>query len=131
MALVQKFGKPDLFITMTCNQSWLEIKENMLQSDETQNRPDLIARVFHAKLEIMKEELFKKHIFGEVAAYTNVIEFQKYGLPHAHFLIILKSAFKLYTTEDYDRIVSAEIPDQAQNEHLFRMVKKHMMHGPC
>ncbi|XP_071904281.1 uncharacterized protein [Coffea arabica] len=131
MSLVQKFGKPDLFITMTCNQSWPEIKENMLESHEVQNRPDLIARVFHAKLEIMKQELFKKQIFGEVAAYTYVIEFQKRGLPHAHFLIILKPAFKLYTIEDYDRIVSAEIPDEAQSEHLFRMVKKHMMHGPC
>jgi hypothetical protein len=25
MALVRKFGKPDLFITMTCNPNWPEI----------------------------------------------------------------------------------------------------------
>ena len=68
--------------------------------------------MFYAKLEIIKEELFKKQIFGEVATCTYVIEFQKPGLPHAHFPIILKPTFKLYTIEDYDCIVSAKIPDE-------------------
>lgn len=26
MTLVQKFGKPDIFLTMTCNPNWPEIK---------------------------------------------------------------------------------------------------------
>ena len=26
MAIVRRFGKPDLFITMTCNSNWIEIK---------------------------------------------------------------------------------------------------------
>ncbi|XP_027169382.1 uncharacterized protein LOC113769103 [Coffea eugenioides] len=131
MALVQKFGRPDLFLTMTCNPSWPEIKENMLPTDETQNRIDLCARVFQAKLEMLKEELFKKEIFGQVAAYTYVIEFQKRGLPHAHFLIILKPNSKLYSLDSYDQIVSAELPDEGTHKHLFKMVRKHMMHGPC
>ncbi|KAM0727891.1 hypothetical protein ACS0PU_005360 [Formica fusca] len=29
MAIVSKFGKPDLFITMTCNPKWREIEENL------------------------------------------------------------------------------------------------------
>ena len=29
MAIVRKFGKPDLFITMTCNPHWKEITENL------------------------------------------------------------------------------------------------------
>lgn len=28
MTIVQKFGKPDLFITMTCNPEWNKIKAN-------------------------------------------------------------------------------------------------------
>lgn len=131
MSLVEKFGKPDLFITITCNPSWPEIKNHKLRSDEVHNRPDLLARVFHAKLDIFKQELFKKEIFGSVAGYTYVIEFQKRGLPHAHFLIILKPASKIYSTDTYDQYVSAEIPDETENKHLFNMVKKHMMHGPC
>ncbi|XP_074097634.1 uncharacterized protein LOC141526498 [Cotesia typhae] len=30
MSIVRKFGKPDLFITMTCNPKWREISENLL-----------------------------------------------------------------------------------------------------
>ncbi|KAL4561943.1 hypothetical protein LXL04_034128 [Taraxacum kok-saghyz] len=131
MALVQKFGKPDIFLTITCNPNWPEIKENLKPYEEAENRPDLAVRVFHAKLELLKHELFKNHIFRDVAAYTYVIEFQKRGFPHAHFLLILKPHFKMHTAEEYDRIVSAEIPIETANPHLFQMVKKHMFHGPC
>jgi len=30
IAIISKFGKPDLFITMTCNSKWREIEENLL-----------------------------------------------------------------------------------------------------
>lgn len=131
MTLVQKFGKPDIFLTMTCNPNWSEIKDRLMRHEEAQNRADLIVRVFHAKLEQLKHDLFRKNIFGEVPAYTYVIEFQKRGLPHAHLLLILKSHSKMYTPEEYDEIVSAEIPDHKKNPHLHKMVVKHMLHGPC
>ncbi|KAL4590785.1 hypothetical protein LXL04_003728 [Taraxacum kok-saghyz] len=131
MALVQKFGKPDIFITITCNPNWPEIKEYMMTHEESQNRPDLIVRVFHAKLENFKKEIIKKELFGKVIAYTYVVEFQKRGLPHAHFLLILAPRHKMYNAEEYDEIVSAEIPCANTNPHLFKMVKKHMFHGPC
>ncbi|XP_027181781.1 uncharacterized protein LOC113780165 [Coffea eugenioides] len=107
MALVQRYGKPDIFLTVTCNPSWPEIKQYLDERDESHNRPDLIARVFRAKIEQLKEDLLKKNLFGQVAAYTYVVEFQKRGLPHAHFLIILKDKWKMYSPEEYDRIVSA------------------------
>lgn len=37
----------------------------------------------------------------------------------------------MYTTEEYDNIVCAKIPDKKANAHLFNMVVKHMFHGPC
>ncbi|XP_027151929.1 uncharacterized protein LOC113751983 [Coffea eugenioides] len=131
MTLVQKFGKPDIFLTMTCNPNWLEIKEHLLPTEEAQNRPDLVVRVFCAKLEELKNELLKKNIFGEVVAYTYVIEFQKRGLPHVHFLLMLKPQHKMFIPDEYDKIVSVEIPDKIKYPHLYRMVKKHMMHNPC
>ena len=30
MAIVRMKGKPDLFITMTCNPNWCEIRDNLL-----------------------------------------------------------------------------------------------------
>lgn len=58
------------------------------------------------------------------------IEFQKRGLPYAHFLIILSNDYKLLTTEAYDNISKVEIPD-ANTKYLRSLVLKHMMHGPC
>lgn len=75
IALVRHFGKLDIFLTITCNSSWPEIKEHFLPTDETQNRPDLVSRVFKAKVEEMKTNILKRNIFGEVAAFMYSIEF--------------------------------------------------------
>ncbi|XP_027171842.1 uncharacterized protein LOC113771461 [Coffea eugenioides] len=131
MALVQKYGKPDIFLTMTCNPMWKEIQDNLQFKEKLQDRPDLLSRVFRAKFEMLKAELLDKKIFGEVAACVYVIEFQKRGFPHAHLLLILKPQFKLLNPESYDRIVSAELPDPKQFPHLYSLVLKHMVHGPC
>ncbi|XP_074299006.1 uncharacterized protein LOC141630009 [Silene latifolia] len=74
--------------------------------------------------------IVNKCIFGEVAAYVYVVEFQKRGLPHVHFLIILKDGYKLKCPADYDKFVSAEIPTM-DNPSLRKTVLQHMMHGPC
>ena len=131
MTLVQQFRKPDIFLTITCNPNWYEIKQELQSYENAQNRPDLVSRIFKAKLEDLKIELLKKQIFGPIAAYVYVIEFQKRGLPHAHFLLILKSNSKIINPETFDKIVSAELPNNYENKCLRKTVVKHMMHGPC
>ncbi|XP_027173989.1 uncharacterized protein LOC113773551 [Coffea eugenioides] len=131
MTLVQKYGKPDIFLTMTCNPAWPEIKKHLSNGDEAHNRPDVTSRVFRAKLEMLRNGIIKKGLFGKVAAYTYVIEFQKRGLPHAYFLIILANGWKLDSPEAYDRVTSAELPDPASFPYLHSVVVAHMLHGPC
>ncbi|KAG5533516.1 hypothetical protein RHGRI_027634 [Rhododendron griersonianum] len=131
MTLVERYGKPDLFLTMTCNPNWQEIKDQMKPHEEAQNRPDLVSRVFKSKLEHLQKEIVRNQLFGPVIAYTFVVEFQKRGLPHVHMLMILKKPFKLDTIEKIDALISAEIPDKKKYPHLYAMVIKHMMHGPC
>ncbi|KAM3326614.1 hypothetical protein P3S67_001740 [Capsicum chacoense] len=70
MALFQEFGRPDLFITMTSNPKWPEIQEELLTGQLTQDRPDLVTRVFGAKLQDLKDQIIEKEIFGHVAAYV-------------------------------------------------------------
>ncbi|ONM24697.1 hypothetical protein ZEAMMB73_Zm00001d006675 [Zea mays] len=83
MALVRKkFGKPDIFLTMTCNPNWDEIRTELLPGQTSQDRPDLVRK------------------------------------------------YKLTCPEQYDLLISAEIPDKKYPE-LRKMVIKHMMHGPC
>lgn len=75
MALIQKYGKPDIFLTMTCNPNWEEITCELEFGQTPQDRPDLIVHIFRAKLEEMKKQLFTKNILGKVKAYTYVVEF--------------------------------------------------------
>ncbi|XP_027095918.1 uncharacterized protein [Coffea arabica] len=131
MSLVQKYGKSDIFLTMTCNPMWKEIQDNLQFKEKPQDRPDLLSRVFRAKFEMLKAKLLDRKIFGEVAACVYVIEFQKRGFPHTHLLLILRPQFKLLNPKSYDRIVSAELPDPKQFPHLYYFVLKHMVHGPC
>ena len=70
-------------------------------------------------------------ILGKVRAYVYVVEFQKRGLPHAHFLLIMKQKYKLSCPEQYDLLISAELPNKKKFPELYKMVTKHMMHGPC
>ena len=69
MALVRRFGKPDIFLTMTCNPKWDEITHELYPGQTPQDCPNLIDRVFRAKLEELKHMLIKKDILGKVRAH--------------------------------------------------------------
>ncbi|XP_065318878.1 uncharacterized protein LOC135926873 [Gordionus sp. m RMFG-2023] len=131
MAIVLKFGKPDLFITFTCNPNWREIKENLFPGQSPTDRPDLIARVFKLKLNELLFDINKKNLFGKSMAFIYTIEFQKRGLPHAHILIILNDDSKIETSQAIDKFVCAEMPDKILNPKLFQIVTHFMIHGPC
>nr|XP_043639169.1 uncharacterized protein LOC122610240 [Erigeron canadensis] len=131
MTLVQDDGKPDIFLTVTCNLCWDEILEDLQPGQTAQDRPDVVSRVFHAKLEDLKKQLLEKHVLGEVRAYVYIIEYQKRGLPHAHWLLIMKPQHKLTTPDQYDKLVCAEIPDPVKYPSLHEKVVRHMIHGPC
>ena len=131
LALVARFGRPDYFLTMTANPNWKEIQANLRPGETAANRPDLVARVFHAKLKKLLRCITKESFFGKAVAHTWVVEFQKRGLPHAHILLIVAEADKPKTAEDVDRFVSAEIPDPTTQPELYHLVDTHMVHGPC
>lgn len=111
MARVAALGSPDLFLTMTCNANWPEIKQALLPGQKPLDRPDIVARVFRLKLAALKHLILHKGVLGKVVAYCDTIEFQKRGLPHCHMLLILAPGDKPASPEAVDRIVSAELPD--------------------
>jgi hypothetical protein len=43
----------------------------------------------------------------------------------------MQRKYKLTCHEQYDLLISAEIPDKKKYPQLYKMVIKHMMHGPC
>ena len=131
MAIVRCRGKPDLFVTMTCNALWPDITAELLPGQTAQDRPDLIARVFKLKLNALIHDLTREMVLGKVVGSIYVIEFQKRGLPHAHILLILDIGDKPRTSADIDSMVCAEIPSELDHPLLYDTVIRSMLHGPC
>jgi hypothetical protein len=141
MAICREYHKPDLFITMTCNPHWPEIKDQLKEGQTAQDRPDLVARVFKQKKDQLMNDLIVGEVLGKVVAHMHVIEFQKRGLPHAHILLILAAQDRKFTPDLVDSIVVAELPpkpedtedkeEKKQRERLQKIVLSNMIHGPC
>ncbi|KAK1943070.1 hypothetical protein P3T76_005707 [Phytophthora citrophthora] len=72
MAIVREMGALNLFITMTCNSNWHEIKENCRPGEKTSDRPDILAHVFMQKLKTLNKDL-DEGLLGIVAARVHVV----------------------------------------------------------
>jgi hypothetical protein len=129
LALAVKFGKPDLFVTITCNPAWPEIQNSLEPGQTASERPDLVARVFQMRLQQFMEDITDKAYFGKVAAFTYTVEFQKRGLPHAHIVLILSDTDKIRTRDQVDKYISAEMPDPIRFPTVFKTVAKFNVHN--
>ncbi|GBM05095.1 hypothetical protein AVEN_210804-1 [Araneus ventricosus] len=71
---VRSYGRPDLFITCTCNTAWSEIKEELAHGQSPADRHKLIARVFRQKLVKFIDIITESCICGEVNCCMYSIE---------------------------------------------------------
>eukprot|EP00959_Pyramimonas_sp_CCMP1952_P105057 2196100-Pyramimonas_sp.AAC.1 len=66
LELARRKGPPTFFITLACNPYWPEITATLHPGQTAADRPDIVARVFHARLEKMmahlKRELWRTQI---------------------------------------------------------------------
>ena len=131
MATVCHYGAPDLFITFSCNPKCEAITKSLLPGQSSDDRPDIVNRVYMMQLKEMIKDIVENKVFGKVVSYFVVVEFQKRGLPHTHQSYTLAEEDKPRTPEDIDKIVTAEIPDPETQPLLHELVKTHMVHGPC
>ncbi len=77
------------------------------------------------------QDLLHNGLLGTAMANIRVVEWQKRGLSHDHILIILRNQDKLHDSNDYDRIVCAELLDKSTHPELCNIVTSRMLHGPC
>ncbi|GBP60481.1 hypothetical protein EVAR_37517_1 [Eumeta japonica] len=101
MAYVRHYGRPDLFITFTCNPKWSEITELLSEGQQSHDRHDIVARVFNVKVKHMMKLLTVGRIFGDTRCHMYTIEWQK------------------------------QLPDPELNPDLYQIIKTTMVHGPC
>ncbi|XP_027166398.1 uncharacterized protein LOC113766402 [Coffea eugenioides] len=93
IAICRFMGPPDLFITFTCNSNWPEISKgiSLIPDQKVVDRPDIVARVFHIKLDQLMNDLTHGQHFGKVMAaelldkntdpiaYEAVLQFMSHG----------------------------------------------------
>ncbi|GFV04816.1 ATP-dependent DNA helicase [Trichonephila clavipes] len=101
MTCVRHFGRPDLFITFTCNPKWSEIVDLLNQGQKSHDRHDIIAKVFRVKVKHMMRLLTKGCIFGNIRP------------------------------EPIDKVSCAELPDSKLDPTLYEIIRTTMIHGPC
>ncbi|XP_065671768.1 uncharacterized protein LOC136089645 [Hydra vulgaris] len=76
MAIIKKYGKPDLFITFTCNPKWRELTGNFYPGQNANDRSDLVTRLFKLKLNNLYNDIFKHGVLDKVVTQVQVIEYQ-------------------------------------------------------
>ena len=77
LTLTSRLCKPVLFITMTANPKWSEIQDQLPTGFSPQSCPDIVNHVFHQKKKKLIKLIEKDRVFGNMRAYTYMIEFQK------------------------------------------------------
>ncbi|KAL5194228.1 Replication protein A DNA-binding subunit B [Glycine soja] len=69
MAICSHVGFPNLFITLTCNPNWPEIRRLLSPLNlKMIDRPDIVSRIFRLKYEHMLSDLTKGQLLGKVVA---------------------------------------------------------------
>ena len=70
MAICRHYGNPDIFLTFTCNPKWPEIKRslNIIAGQKSEDRPDIISRIFKIKLDHLLNTIKSGDIFGTIIA---------------------------------------------------------------
>jgi hypothetical protein len=101
-SLVNAYGSPDLFLTLTCNEAkWADVLERA-NGRPLHECPVEVVEQFHRRF----KRLFglRNTIFGKVDHYFVKLEYQNRNAPHYHILLWLKDK------EDICKHVSASIP---------------------
>ena len=129
LAIVNRRGRPQLFITITCNPEWPEVAENLLPGQKAAYRPDLCCRVFKLKVAQIIADLKSGKVYGPLDYYFFTIEYQSRGYPHCHAICRFRNddAFT-----NMDSWVWAQLPSpDIAGGRLREAVLKHMVHRPC
>ena len=124
LELARRLGCPTWFITLTCNPYWPDIVAHLLPGQTYADRPDIVVRVFHARLE-KTVAWIKQTLCKGTRYFVRVVEYQLRGLPHAH--IVVAELSPPTSPAEVDLFISCALP-KAEGP-LRTLVLTHMVHG--
>ena len=133
-AVVGKYGRGyDLFVTVVGDTNCPDVNNSMCTNKGKFARfhqHDLLARAFANKLRALEQDILDGGLLGPIVDYLRSIEYQRWGIPHAHFLAMLERKLEL---EDIDRICTVELPDLDSEEgsKTWQLMLKHNLIHIC
>lgn len=128
LTIAAAYGPPTFFVTFTCNGDWPEIRSRLQPGQTYTDIPVVVCRVFKQKLSRLMNTF--RTMFpnaGRLLYSIQRVEFQKRGLPHAH--ILLKYSNDCTAPGDIDRVISAHVPETAEDATIVRRFMIHPTHN--
>jgi hypothetical protein len=131
--MVQGFGLPQIFYTMTMAENhWKHLNNILLKTDNKDplpsNRPFYTYLHYHHRLVSMHQYLWKNPNltnWGDWLHHFERDEFQNRGAIHTHGIAYLsKSISELINSN----VIRADMPDPNSEPELYELVKKHQVH---
>lgn len=132
-SMLQKFGLPTLFITLSMAESkWTELQEILQQTDNNDtiptNRPLHCALHFINRFRSLKKEVWKNEKisgWGTITDFFDRIEFQNRGAAHIHGCYWTTKSIE-YMIEN--NIIRADLPDSELEPELYQKVLTYQIH---
>lgn len=137
LTIVSELGPPDAFITITFNPLWPEVIQALASNQTIFDRPDLQARIFHARLEAFIINLRNGKYYVNSQGHNiklkyllRVIEYQNRGLPHCHVVIKLNDDHDpIRFMNRYCRSTISDLNDSdAYQQQVKVLIQQHMIH---
>ncbi len=115
IVLIKYFNKSDLFITFTANPRWKEITDTLFFNQIYINRPDIIIRIFRAKLKRLIHLIRVRAAFGPYKIYIYTVEYQKPELSYTYIIIFIHADHAFFKPEHINNFIYAKFFDRQLN----------------
>ena len=132
-ALTEAIGLPQLFLTLTFSERWVEYQEILKNTGggntTPSNRPWEAFQYYHYRWQSLKEILLRKPKVSEYVELKELIErleFQNRGAIHTHGLLWTAKSIEEMIAEDY---VRADLPDPETEPELHELVRQQQTHN--
>ncbi len=131
IALVRYFGKPDLFVIFIVNPRWKEATDTLFSNQIYIDRPDIIARIFRARLKRLIHLIRIRAAFSPCRAYIYTVKYQKRGLFYTYIIVFIYAGHVFSEPEYINNLIRAELPDRQldPDKSLIVIIKQAMIHG--